>query len=74
MSSPKRKLFPPYVTEEDQEALQSLVGDALCLAYEEVSDDYAHECPRCKAATLFASGEPYCPDCGWDSVTDPEKN
>jgi hypothetical protein len=30
-----------------------------------------HKCPRCKAVTRLETYDPHCPECNWDSLTDP---
>lgn len=29
-----------------------------------------HWCPHCRKKTEVSSGYPYCPACGWDSISD----
>ena len=29
---------------------------------------YPHRCPRCQALSLIILSDPYCPECGWDSL------
>ncbi len=36
-----------------------------------VENHYHARCPRCQARTKMLSGQPYCPDCYWDSLEDP---
>ena len=32
---------------------------------------YPHSCPRCEEVTRTVTADPYCPNCNWDSVSDP---
>lgn len=32
---------------------------------------YIHKCPRCESKVRISGKHPYCPDCNWDSLTDP---
>jgi hypothetical protein len=36
-----------------------------------VSLGHPHQCPRCEAITQVIGSDPYCPECNWDSLTDP---
>lgn len=36
-----------------------------------ITDSYHCKCPRCRSKTKISSGHPYCPECNWDSLSDP---
>ncbi len=36
-----------------------------------MNDNFHEKCPRCQAKVKISSRHPYCPDCNWDSLTDP---
>ena len=55
-----------YVSEENE-----LTTPETQLPYEPNQYVAFCECPRCQSVQRNVLREPYCTDCGWDSVTDP---